>query len=80
MTHQEQPDASKRAADDHDICYVCLGRDAWTNGQPRHSNPHPAPTQPQPAIDRYENPWTLWDIGWKTGEQLTRILEDLDKQ
>lgn len=64
--------------DEEEPCMVCQGRAAWANGQPRDSNPYPQPDADATRdLDRYENPWVLWNIGWETGKPMANAIEGL---
>lgn len=35
------------------------------------SNPYPHPDADKTCdVDRYENPWALWNIGWESGQPI----------
>lgn len=64
--------------DEDEPCEVCQGRAAWASGQARDSNPYPQPnTDTTSDLDRYENPWVLWNIGWETGQPIANAIEAL---
>lgn len=62
---------------DDDHCVFCDGRRAYENGEPPDANPHPEPPPELRGTDAYhEHPHVLWDLGYKTGPMIERMMAE----